>query len=82
MVGTESIAARRLRHFGVVVEDINYLETWASLNAHVQTLDEAKLKSLLKQELRGEKRTQFLIRLYGRYNKLRTIRERREMLAK
>jgi len=64
------------------VEDINYLETWASLNAHVQTLDEAKLKSLLKQELRGEKRTQFLIRLYGRYNKLRTIRERREMLAK
>lgn len=62
-------------------KQINYLETWATLNEHVQTLGEEELWDLLEKERKGEARTQFLIRIYGRYNKLRTIRERKELLA-
>lgn len=64
-----------------MAKEIDYLQNWATLNNHVQTLDEATLTALLKQERKGQRRTQFLIRIYGRYNKLRTIRERNELLS-
>lgn len=63
-------------------DEVNYLATWATLNRYVQGLDEQTLQALLKKEQKGEARTQFLIRIYGRYNKLRTIRERKEILSK
>lgn len=62
-------------------KEIDYLENWSVLNENVQNLDEETLWKLLQRERKGEKRTQFLIRLYGRYNKLRTVRERKELLS-
>lgn len=62
-------------------KSINYLENWAVLNENVQNLDEETLSELIEKEKHGEARPQFLIRLYGRYNKLRTIRERKEILS-
>lgn len=60
---------------------MNYLDNWDVLNKNVMDLDEPTLKKLLKQEMKENKRTQFLLRLYGRYNILRTERERKEVIA-
>lgn len=57
------------------------LDNWQALNAHVQTMDEQELQKLLKKEQMNKNRMQFLIRIYGRYNKLRTIRERKELIG-
>lgn len=59
----------------------NYLENWATLNDNIKKLTEQQVKDLLDVERKGEKRTQFLLRLYGRYNTLRTVRERKELMA-
>ncbi len=59
----------------------NYLENWAVLNDNIQQLDEATIKALIDKEKKGESRPQFLIRLHGRYNKLRAIREKKELLS-
>lgn len=59
---------------------MNYLENWKVLNKHLQKLKENVVIALLKEELRENKRPQFLLRLYGRYNTLRTKRERSEIL--
>lgn len=63
-------------------KETNPLETWDTLNKAVLKLNEEELKELLKKEQKGEARTQFLNRIYGRYIKLRTIRERKELLSK
>lgn len=60
---------------------MDILESWKSLNDNIKDLDEDQVKELLDKEREGKKRTQFLLRLYGRYNTLRTIRERKELLA-
>lgn len=61
--------------------EVNCLENWATLNKYVQFIDEATLQALIKKEAQGQARPQFLMRLYGRFNRLRTTRERRELLA-
>ena len=63
-------------------KEVDYLSNWSTLNQHVQKLDEATIADLLKKEKKGKRRTQFLLRLYGRFNILRTARERQELISK
>ena len=55
-------------------------ETWAGLNRLVRVADEATCFELLKVELRGKRRKQFILRLHSRINKIRAHRERDELL--
>lgn len=56
------------------------LATWDGLNEFVMaTDDEAALKKLLTEELKGRKRAQFVKRIHSRINKLRADRERAEL---
>lgn len=59
------------------------LTTWDNLNEFVmKTTDESVLQKLLKEELDGRKRSQFVKRIHSRINKLRADRERAELEAK
>lgn len=58
------------------------LANWADLNAHLGTCDEAQCWALLAAEKQGKARIQFLLRIYGRANKLRTKRERQDLISK
>lgn len=58
------------------------LENWAGLNAQLGELTEEECWHLLALEKTGLKRLQFLLRIYGRANKLRTQRERQELVNK
>lgn len=60
---------------------MSILENWQALNEGIKELTEEQVEKLLTQERNGLRRTQFLLRLYGRYNTLRTVRERKEILA-
>lgn len=55
------------------------VETWAGLNAVVREADEAECIRLLRAELKGKKRKQFVFRLHSRLNKVRADRERSEL---
>ena len=55
------------------------LKDWNVLNKYVQELTEDELKILLDKEKKGLRRVSFMIRIYGRYNKLRTQRERENL---
>lgn len=56
------------------------LTTWDNLNEFVmETNDEAVLQKLLKEELKGRRRAQFVKRIHSRINKLRADRERLEL---
>jgi hypothetical protein len=57
------------------------LNTWGSLNARMQdpSLTEQQCWDLLTLEQSGKARIQFMLRIYGRANKLRTTRERMEI---
>lgn len=57
-----------------------HLENWTNLNLALRSIDEAQAKKLLSKEREGKKRINFLLRIYGRYNRLRSDRERRELL--
>lgn len=59
------------------------LATWDRLNEFVMsTDDESVLQKLLKEELNGRKRAQFVKRIHSRINKLRANRERTELKEK
>jgi len=59
------------------------LATWDGLNEFVMsTDDESVLQKLLKEELNGRKRAQFVKRIHSRINKLRADRERAELKEK
>lgn len=62
-------------------KDEYLLENWASLNDSIMELEEAQVQRLLEQERTGQRRPAFLLRLYGRFNTLRTKRERTELLS-
>lgn len=64
-----------------MTKEINPLENWDMLNEHVKTLDEKAVKALIEKEKKGQNRPQFLLRMYGRFNRLRTARERRELMS-
>jgi len=57
------------------------LQTWSGLNAALRTATESRCHELLKEELRGRRRRQFLKRIHSRLNRVRAIRERRELLS-
>lgn len=58
------------------------LQSWAALNDAVREADEATCKALLKEELKGRKRKQFIKRIHSRLNKVRADRERAELEVK
>lgn len=55
------------------------LQSWLALNDKIREADEATCESLLKEELKGRKRKQFIKRIHSRLNKVRADRERREL---
>lgn len=55
---------------------------WRELNETLNSLDEATVLSLLKDEQKDRQRVTVLTRLHQRYTILRAARERKEILAK
>ena len=62
------------------VENTNLLLSWKQLNDKIAELTEQEALELLEQEKAGKRRAGFLLRLHGRYNVMRTARERNELL--
>lgn len=58
----------------------DYLKTWLLLNEGLRTLTEEQCWRLLAEERAGKRRPQYLLRIFSRANKLRTDRERAEIL--
>lgn len=58
------------------------LQSWQALNDFLRGADEAICELLLKEELKGRKRKQFIKRIHSRLNKVRADRERAELEAK
>ena len=58
------------------------LSDWETLHKNLNKLGEPQLKDLLNIECKHYSRPHFIIRIHARYSKLRTIRERRELLKK
>ena len=56
-----------------------YLQNWRLLNETLKVATEEQCWELFQLEQNGKHRVQFLIRIYGRYNKLRTTRERNNL---
>lgn len=55
------------------------LSSWSALNSHLKAADEAECRRLMKRELKGERRRQFVMRIHSRLNKVRADRERVEL---
>jgi hypothetical protein len=58
------------------------LQSWLALNDLLREAGEVTCESLLKEELKGRKRKQFIKRIHSRLNKVRADRERAELEAK
>lgn len=58
------------------------LKTWIGLNDFLMSASEESCEKLLQEELKGRKRRQFMLRIHSRLNKLRAIRERKELKGK
>lgn len=58
------------------------LASWEALNAAIMQMDEQQARALLKKELNGRRRSQFLKRIHSRINKVRADRERAELEEK
>lgn len=56
------------------------LKTWTGLNDYLRSASETQCAELLEKEDKGKRRVQFLLRIYGRYNRIRSDRERRALL--
>lgn len=57
------------------------LQSWLALNDAIRNADEAQCESLMKEEMKGRKRKQFIKRIHSRLNKVRADRERVEFNA-
>lgn len=55
------------------------LKNWGSVNDFMPNANEEEAFKLLEAEKKGANRLSILLRLYGRYNKQRTRRERSEL---
>lgn len=60
---------------------ISVPETWRKLVESLPHYKEEELKAMINREIRGLNREYFLLRLHGRYNKLRLRRERKQLKA-
>ena len=58
------------------------LKNFRNLNAALKDADEKTCIALLDHERMSGKRHEFLIRIYGRWNKLRAQRERLELIQR
>lgn len=56
------------------------LQSWPALNQALREAPESVCDALLKEELAGRKRKQFIKRIHSRLNKARADRERVELL--
>lgn len=57
------------------------LATWPNLQASLSEASEEDCRKMLVMEREGKQRLQFLLRIYGRFNRLRAERERRELVT-
>jgi hypothetical protein len=55
------------------------LQSWLALNEALRVANEALCQQLLKEELKGRRRKQFIRRIHSRLNKVRADRERIEL---
>lgn len=55
------------------------LGNWLTLNIVLRTAKESQCAILLKFEQQGKRRLNYMLRIYGRYNRLRSERERKEL---
>lgn len=55
------------------------LSSWVGLNETIMGANEADCQQLLKAELAGKRRKQFVFRIHSRLNKVRADREREEL---
>ena len=62
-------------------ETAEMLANWNTLcESLLNCEDEKLLLETLAEEKKGQKRLQFMLRIYGRYNKLRGARERKDLM--
>ena len=54
---------------------------WRELNKYLMQLSEEELLKMLNEERSGARRLSALTRIHQRYNALRNVRERNELLA-
>ena len=59
---------------------IKALANWRDFNDLLATIPEADLKEMLVYEVKHENRKSFVERLHQRYNTVRTMREREELM--
>ena len=57
------------------------LANWAAVNDFLRDASEEEAAILLKQEQEGQRRVQYLMRIYARFNRCRGKRERSELLG-
>lgn len=57
------------------------LQTWLLLNEELRSMTEEQCWALLRKEQQGKKRIQYMLRIFSRANKLRTERERAEIVT-
>lgn len=54
---------------------------WRELNKYLMQLSEEELLKMLNEERAGARRLSALTRIHQRYNALRNVRERNELIA-
>ena len=59
---------------------IKALSNWRDFNDLLATIPENNLKEMLVHEVHNENRKSFVERLHQRYNTVRTMREREELM--
>jgi hypothetical protein len=57
------------------------LEDWENLNEALRRATEEDARRMLFAERKGKRRLQYLLRIYGRFNRLRAVRERAELAS-
>lgn len=54
--------------------------SWAALQTVLKSASEEECLKMIKHERKNKRRLQFMLRMHGRYNALRTGRERKELV--
>jgi chemotaxis protein histidine kinase CheA len=70
-------AKREAASFAVRTE---LLDNWMELNKVISTMQEPEAFALIEAERAGRCRPNIILRLHGRFNRLRAMREKREMM--
>lgn len=59
---------------------LDLLDNWMGLNAEVKDMSEAECEALINHERENRCRPNVILRLHGRFNKLRGLREKQEWM--